>query len=62
MSEKLTKAQRALLERLAVGPKYGSGAVPGALVRKGLAAFFEHGAGVSITPAGRALLSKGGGA
>jgi hypothetical protein len=53
---KLTEPQRALLSRLLVGPQYGSGPVQSALVRKGLAKHFGHGAGTEITEAGRRAL------
>ena len=60
MKSKLTEPQRQKLKRLAVGPEFGSGTVASALVRKGLAKFFGHGAGTEITDAGRAALEQGG--
>ncbi len=57
MSEKITKAQRARLKRLSVGPAYGSGPVESALVRKGLATGSEGGSCLTITSAGRKALS-----
>jgi hypothetical protein len=57
---KLTKPQVQLLKEIAVGKKYGAGMVASALVRKGLAKFFDHGSGVEITDAGRSALRDGG--